>query len=537
MTFLQRRKRRKRLHAMVQHARGLRNMREDVMSAAELARLNAAMEAAEQARHGRDADAMQAADKELGDCIDALTPPCRFASWRENFEVLVVALGVAMAFRAYFYQPFQIPTGSMQPTLYGISSFAQEKPRPCDQPWLKAPCWLVTGEYFRRETLARPAKVAFLSQMARDDRVPGYSTVVCGQWPGALPPPEVFRREPFLRRMLLDGLDAVGIRLREYDYHFIPNDAVARREGMLSYSYLPPPGIRQEVAGALRQQAAALMAAAADGANAGEIQQALLGVRPFAYTLPALAPAGSVADGDLQALMLARSAVEMAPGGPSPTRPQAQEICRRAQTVLWHWSQAAAAGSERLPWLGLVTGCGVTLPAGELLWSGVVTSGDQVFVNRWIWNFRAPRRGEVMVFSTQDIPTLPPNTHYIKRMCGLPGETLSIHPPELWIDGHAVTEPHTIGRVARKERLAPWAPPYGGYRVTGHMSDERSPPPALPTAESVFHLAPDQYFAMGDNTGNSLDSRYWGAVPRRNLLGPAAAVYWPFASRRWGRIE
>jgi signal peptidase I len=42
---------------------------------------------------------------------------------------------------------------------------------------------------------------------------------------------------------------------------------------------------------------------------------------------------------------------------------------------------------------------------------------------------------------------------------------------------------------------------------------------------------------MGDNTGHSADSRYWGSVPERNLLGPACLVYWPFTSPRWGLID
>ena len=50
-------------------------------------------------------------------------------------------------------------------------------------------------------------------------------------------------------------------------------------------------------------------------------------------------------------------------------------------------------------------------------------------------------------------------------------------------------------------------------------------------------LKADEYYAMGDNTGNSRDSRYWGPVPERNLLGPACLVYWPFTSPRFGRID
>jgi signal peptidase I len=50
-------------------------------------------------------------------------------------------------------------------------------------------------------------------------------------------------------------------------------------------------------------------------------------------------------------------------------------------------------------------------------------------------------------------------------------------------------------------------------------------------------LSPGFYYAMGDNSFNSFDSRYWGPVPERNLLGPASVVHWPFTSPRWGWIK
>ena len=59
----------------------------------------------------------------------------------------------------------------------------------------------------------------------------------------------------------------------------------------------------------------------------------------------------------------------------------------------------------------------------------------------------------------------------------------------------------------------------------------------LGSEDDVVKLAGDQYFAMGDNSFNSLDSRYWGPVPEHNLLGPATVVYWPFTSHRIGFIR
>ena len=75
----------------------------------------------------------------------------------------------------------------------------------------------------------------------------------------------------------------------------------------------------------------------------------------------------------------------------------------------------------------------------------------------------------------------------------------------------------------------------GGYQ--GHVIPEASPelkPHMVLSEEGQEVLVPDDsYFMMGDNTTNSLDSRYWGFVPRRNIVGTAGVVFWPF-SRRWG---
>jgi signal peptidase I len=187
----------------------------------------------------------------------------------------------------------------------------------------------------------------------------------------------------------------------------------------------------------------------------------------------------------------------------------------------------------RIPGVGPVLG---RAEPGDVLWAGVAVAGDHVFVNRVSWNFRRPRRGEVMVFSTDGIRDLPQGTHYIKRLVGLPGERLWIDPPWVFADGRRVEAPETIARVARGERLAPWAPPYAGYQTIG-LQQESSHPQALRRPGDTVKLPADGYYAMGDNTLNSRDSRYWGWVPERNLLGPAAFVYWPFFSPRLGPIR
>ena len=248
---------------------------------------------------------------------------------REWLDTFVVALSVAMVFRAYFYQPFNIPTGSMQTTLYGNHVEACAKPGVLQTTPLKWLNWILTG---------------------RD-----YKDV----------------RAPFSGNL-----------------HVSP-----RGDGRFALAVVAPDGRRGPVS---------------------------------------CLPNDALAE--------------------LPVRP------------------------------------GERVRKGQKLFSGYDTTGDFIFVNRWIWNFRRPRAGEVMIFSTTGIAALQQGTHYIKRMKAAPGETYALEHP---IDGRP----------------------------------------------SAVTMGADEYFACGDNFNNSFDSRYWGAVPGRNLRGRAACVFWPIANPRWGEIK
>ena len=385
MSFFENRKLRKQLKHILHQADTLRASREDVMTSGQLAFLDGHIAKARQALTGVDQDEMNGAGNELVACMEKLDPPKPLAVCREWFDILVVAISVAMAFRAYFYQPFKIPTGSMQPTLYGIHT----ESRPVtdmtilDQQPLKFFKWFVTGQSFKVVRAKASGSVGF----ANTSRKPGYAAVTVG------------------------GL-----------IHYVPNDVVRLNR---------------------------------DTGEAG------------------------LKDG-----------------------------VRYGQKV----------------------------KAGDVLWSGVVTSGDFLFVNRWKWNFCHPKRGEIMVFATTGIKGLEQGTHYIKRMTGLPGETLQIVAPNLLVNGVAVTEPERVGQISRKEKYADWAPEYSGFNPSG-SPQHKIPGKTLATPADTVTLASDEYYAMGDNSFYSYDSRFWGPVPERNLLGPAAFVHWPFLSPRWGRIK
>lgn len=158
---------------------------------------------------------------------------------------------------------------------------------------------------------------------------------------------------------------------------------------------------------------------------------------------------------------------------------------------------------------------------GQLLASGLRIAGDHILVNKISWHFLKPKRGEIMVFKTNGIdnPQIEKKAHYVKRLVGLPYETLSIDEPFLKINGQNISsKPASIARIQDKK------PGYSGYRMAGSY---------LESVNNTVRLEQGQYFACGDNQASSLDSRYWGPVPHQNLVGPAFFVYWPF-SCHWG---
>ena len=127
---------------------------------------------------------------------------------------------------------------------------------------------------------------------------------------------------------------------------------------------------------------------------------------------------------------------------------------------------------------------------------------DRVLANRFIYHFRSPRRGEIIVFKT------PPEAKdkcgaggtFVKRLIGLPGETVSEKliggRGYIFIDGRRLIEPY-VQPQRRDSRTGTW------------------------------HVPKGQYFFMGDNRVQSCDSREWGSVPHSDIIGEVFAVYWP----------
>jgi signal peptidase I len=118
--------------------------------------------------------------------------------------------------------------------------------------------------------------------------------------------------------------------------------------------------------------------------------------------------------------------------------------------------------------------------------------------------WRNPKRQQIIIFKPPFDPNQP---DYVKRVIGLPGDIVDVHAGSVWINGKRLDEPYTQG-TSRP------ASPSSYY---GEFTDK----------ENVFpyKVPPDCYFAMGDNRQNSADSRYWGCVPRKNIIGTPVIIY------------
>jgi len=167
---------------------------------------------------------------------------------------------------------------------------------------------------------------------------------------------------------------------------------------------------------------------------------------------------------------------------------------------------------------------------GQILATGRIIHGDHIFVDKVRYNFSRPKRGNIIVFSTDqiDYPNIRPNTFYIKRLAALPGETVNIDPPYLVINGHRITSPYPFKRLVTGTNLG-----YYGYTLA---NENKEKPSYLCRLGQTRTLEPGHYLPLGDNSAHSLDGRYFGTIEESALVGPAFVIYWPL-SKRWGLVK
>ncbi len=145
------------------------------------------------------------------------------------------------------------------------------------------------------------------------------------------------------------------------------------------------------------------------------------------------------------------------------------------------------------------------IPSGSM--RPTLMEGDKLFVNKYVYRFEAPKPGDIIVFKYP----VDPKKDFIKRLVALGGEKVEIRDGKIIVDGKTLDDPKLFGKFFYYNH-----DPYGAPGET-------------------IQVPENNYFVLGDNSGNSTDSRFWGFVPKKNVLGKAVFRWWPL--NRFGKIE
>jgi signal peptidase I len=183
------------------------------------------------------------------------------------------------------------------------------------------------------------------------------------------------------------------------------------------------------------------------------------------------------------------------------------------------------------------------IPSGSM--ENTLLIGDHLLVNKeqfapaakWVGPllpYRDLRHGDIAVFMSPEQPGL----ILVKRVIGIPGDRIHLRYGEVYRNGEKLNEPyaqHTLGydgtySDAYRDNF-PAVPPSPMANVR-NQKWRREMPRHVQAGEIV--VPPDSYFAMGDNRDNSYDSRYWGFIPRENLIGRPMFISWSFETAEYG---
>ncbi len=389
----------------------------------------------EKADAGRIKLAIEGLERVLKDTGGRIYPS---SSLVENVEFFVVAAIVILGLRAYFIQPFKIPTNSMWPSYYGMTA---EVFPPGEEPgfWRKAARLATLGA--SNYTVTAPADGEVLIPVFGDLR-PAFSERQ-GRSLGVFP------------TLMRDYTFMVGGELAKVS---VPADFQGEYEQVLNEAFM---GKAPSLAHALKEAAN----------KAQPLERSTIVVRGGARPLEA--------------------------------------------TVYW------------IP-------VGKKVRRGENILSFDILTGDLLFVDRLSYNFIQPKVGSGFVFRTGNIPDLRADDgdkYFVKRLVGVPGDELEIKSPVLFRNGRPIEGSVAFGKNARREGKYPGYINTGPAVVTG--SDRSIVSDGLMPVGGKVIVPANSFFALGDNSPRSKDSRYWGFVPEKDVVGRPLFIYYPLTSR-WG---
>ena len=205
-----------------------------------------------------------------------------------------------------------------------------------------------------------------------------------------------------------------------------------------------------------------------------------------------------------------------------------KKILQRLPAFVFEWTVTAVV--LIFGFTSVAQGFVVPTPSME----STILTGDHMFVDRLSYSppgsisshflpYTEVKRGDIIVFR------FPPNIKesYVKRVLGVPGDRIRIENKVVYLNGHALTNEAYAQHIF---------PGLETYRDTFPATPYRVPVEYMPRVnEMLTHVSGNElvvpegkYFAMGDNRDNSLDSRYWGFVPRENIYGKPFIIWWSY---------